>query len=161
VLDVWPAPPSSDDPDSADVAEVAEVPHAGRQNLFPRPPRLRPRLDVVEVTLRGALVALDLTVAVERLGMALATDPAKALADARDDIAARLADGLATLTTVDQPGLLGLVAGPTEDYRVEDLHYTAELVDEGLRVVVPDRAVDLSDAEQPWIRSILVTEATQ
>lgn len=145
VLDVYPAGTTA----------------AGRQNLFPHPPSLRPRLEHLDVSLRGALIALDVTVTIERRGMAAAADPAQALANARDDISARLASVLPTIAgVIDQPTLLGLL-DPTEDYVVEDLHYTAEFIDEGLRVVEPDRHIDPTDQEQPWLRSVAVTEATQ
>jgi uncharacterized phage protein gp47/JayE len=143
-----------------DVAPAGSPP-AGRQNLFPDPPVLRARLDHLDVSLRGALIALDVTVEIERRGLAAASDPAQALANARDEISDRLATTLPTLGgVIDQPTLLGLL-DPTEDYVVEDLHYTAEFVDEGLRVVESDRALDPTAEEQPWLRSVVVRERTQ
>jgi uncharacterized phage protein gp47/JayE len=143
-----------------DIAPAGATP-AGRQNLFPDPPRLRPRLDHLDVSVRGALVALDVTVEIERRGLAAALDPTQALANARDNISNRLATMLPTLAgVIDQPVLFGLL-DPTEDYVVEELHYTAEFIDEGLRVVGQDRPIDPTDEEQPWLRSVIVTEATQ
>ena len=43
----------------------------------------------------------------------------------------------------------------------ERLDYTAEYVDEGLRVVVPNRPLSPADDEQAWLRSIVIVEATQ
>ena len=155
VLDLYPVPVA---PEGGPAPTIAR---AGRQNLFPDPRTLRPRLEDLDVSLRGALVALDVTVAIERRGLAAAADVVQALADARDDIGDRLATVLPTLGgSIDAERLRGLLTA-TEDYTVEELHYTAEFVDEGLRVVEPDRPITPDADEQPWLRSVVVDEATQ
>ena len=138
----------------------AQTPPTGRQNLF-APSARRPRLDFLDVTLRGALIALDVTVVVERLGIAAALDPVQALANARDSISARLAEVLPTLTPTITPELLFGSLDVTEDYRPEQLSYLAEFVDEGLRIIIPDRQISPASDEQPWLRSVTVGERTQ
>ena len=147
----------------------AGAPPAGRQNLFPDPPTTRPRLDHLDVSIRGALVALDVRVSVERRGLAAALDPKTALANARDTISTQLAHGLPGLLTSTvapelpriRPEALRGVLADTEDFVVEELHYTAEFLDEGLRVVSADRAFTPTPDEQPWLRSVVVVEGTQ
>lgn len=152
------AVPGADDV-TLDVYPAGPTP-SGRQNLFPLPSNLRPHLDHLDVTLRGALIALDVTVVVERLGLAASIDPVTALANARDSVSARLAEVLPTLAEEITPELLLGALDTTEDYQPEELHYVAEFVDEGLRITVPDRQIRPEADEQPWLRSVVVTERT-
>ena len=70
----------------------------GRQNLTPEPPDTRPRLDVLDVKLRGAPIALDVTVIVERIGRrALNVDKTTELADTTTDLRVRIGNFLAAL----------------------------------------------------------------
>jgi uncharacterized phage protein gp47/JayE len=132
---------------SVDLYAAAAAP-SGRRNLFPSPPDTRPRLDVLEVTLRGALVALDVTADVERRGLAATADAAAGLAAARDDIARRLGDLLASHSgTIDRATLLGALPD-SATYAVKDISYTAEFVDEG----------QPSADQQPWLRGVTVRE---
>lgn len=131
----------------------------GRWNLFPVPSSRRPRLDQLDVTLRGALIALDVTVTIERHGLAASLEPGTALANAGDDIRALLADLLPTLAVPITPAVLAGALPATEDWSVEEVHYVAEFLDEGLRVVTPDREIAPAPAEQAWLRSLVVTEA--
>jgi hypothetical protein len=143
---------------SLDLFPATALPPAGRRNLVPAPPDTRPRLDVLDVTLRGALIALDVAAVVERRGLAATADPASALADARADIARRLSDLLSTATgVIDKSALRGGLPD-TATYHVEDISYTAEFVDEGLRISAPDREIDPGDDQQPWLRTVSVTE---
>jgi uncharacterized phage protein gp47/JayE len=144
---------------SLDLYPAATAKPAGRRNLPPSPPDTRPRLDVLDITLRGALVALDVTADVERRGLAQSGDPAAARANAREDIARLLADRLATHTgTIDQATLKGALPD-TATYAVKELSYTAEFVDEGLRISIPNRAIEPTADQQPWLRDVTVREA--
>ncbi len=132
---------------------------AGRRNLLP-PATTRPRLDEVAVVVRGALVALDLTIQVHRLGLALTADPTAALATIRESINGRLATFLASApATIDPPSLLGALTATTT-YAVDALSYSAEFVDDGLQVVKLNLPLALADDQQPWIRSLSVVEPT-
>src|SRR5690606_19585527 len=68
---------------------------AGRVNLRP-PPGTRVRLDPADltVTLRGALVALDVSAEVQRIGLAASAEAISALEAAEDDIERRLVEAL-------------------------------------------------------------------
>jgi uncharacterized phage protein gp47/JayE len=136
------------------------APPSGRFNLRPAPgTRVQLAETDLTVTLRGALVALDVSVEIQRLGLAAAADAATILQAARADIERRLTEALAVAPNrITPPVLLGLLPD-TEDYRVTDLGYGAELMEEGLRVVRPDVTIDLTAEQQPWIRKVSVTEA--
>ncbi len=140
----------------------AGTPATGRQNLSPRPgtrPRLAPA--DLDVTLRGALIALDITVVVERLGLLAGAEAQSALDTVRTDIMSRLAALLPTMTGPITPAtLLGALLG-TDTYAVERIGYTAEFVDEGLRILSPDREINPAADQVPWIRSVIVTEEEQ
>jgi hypothetical protein len=63
---------------------------SGRRSLTPTPATTRPRLYNLDVTLRGALIALVVAAQIDRKGLAATADPAQALEDARTDILNRL-----------------------------------------------------------------------
>ena len=133
----------------------------GRQNLAPSPPDTRPRLDELEVTIRGALIALDVSVEVQRLGLAATGDGPTALAGVRDEIATRLADLVATAPgEINQAGLFGGLTD-TETYHVDSLAYTAEFLEEGLQVRRANVTITPQSGQQPWIRTVQVTEEVQ
>src|SRR5262249_37014468 len=127
----------------------------------PSPATTRPRLDELDVTLRGALIALDVAVVIQRKGLAAAADPAQALDDARSDIVDRLQQLLASSGgPISQSVLLGALPD-TATYAVKELDYTAESLDEGLRISAENREIQPADDQQPWIRAVRVTEAVQ
>ncbi len=130
----------------------------GRQNLTPDPPDTRPRLDVLDVKLRGAPIALDVTVIVERIGDALNVDKATELADTTTDLRVRIGNFLAALTGALTIGGLDTALTDTARYRVDRVTYTAEFVDEGLRVLAPDVEIQVGDDQQLWLRSVIVRE---
>ena len=115
-----------------DLYEAGGVP-TGKYNLRPRPSDTRAELEERDVTLRGALIALDVTVGIELIGIAITSDPETEADQARDDINAKLTNGLATLTLI-EPGTLLTLLPATDRYQVDSLSYQAEFVDEGLRV---------------------------
>lgn len=137
---------------------VVGGPKTGRRNLF-TPSVTRPRLDELVVTLRGALVALDLTIEVQRLGLAAGGDATQWLATIRDDINARLATFLAAgATSVTVSTLTGALPA-TATYEVTAVSYAAEFVDDGLQVLELDPAIVIGDEQQPWIRALSVVES--
>ena len=133
---------------------------AGRQNLMPRPPDTRPELTTLAVSLRGALIALDVTVDVQRLGLAAASDRNSMLAAARDHIAGRLTlfvNGAGRPATITADVLRGALTA-TADYRVKALSYTAELLEQGLRLLKENVPLTPAPEQQLWIRTLSVTE---
>jgi uncharacterized phage protein gp47/JayE len=146
---------------SLDLFPAAAADQTGRRSLTPTPATTRPRLDLLDVTLRGALIALDVAAAIERKGLATTQDPAQALEDARADILGRLQALLAAPPAqIDQPTLLGALPD-TATYSVQDLSYTAEFLDEGLRISASNKEIRPADDQQAWVRNVNVTEPVQ
>ena len=138
------------------------APPTGRQNLSPEP-NTRPKLGdgALDVTLRGALIALDVTVAVERKGLAATTDAATALDVIRTDVANRLNALLPTLAQAIRPDVLLGQLSDTDTYAVDQLSYTAEFLDEGLRILSPNKEIEPAADQVPWVRSVAVTDSEQ
>jgi uncharacterized phage protein gp47/JayE len=146
---------------SLDLFPAAAVEQAGRRSLTPTPATTRPRLDLLDVTLRGALIALDVAVAIERTGLATTQDATQALEDARADVLNRLQALLAAPPAqIDRAALLGALPD-TATYSVQDLSYTAEFVDEGLRISASNKELHPADDQQAWVRNVNVTEPVQ
>jgi hypothetical protein len=143
-----------------DLSPVAAGPDpAGRVNLRP-PTSSRARLDdtELEVVIGGSLVALDVSVEIIRLGSAATADPASAVQAAEADIQARLVEAVLSPPPAITPEvLLGLLPA-TADYEVAELHYTAELLEEGLLVERTDVGLSMAGAKQPWIRQVNAVE---
>jgi uncharacterized phage protein gp47/JayE len=134
------------------------VPAHGRQNLVPAPVATRPRLDRLDVTLRGAPIALDVLVLVERLGEARDVDKDTELADVTADVSSRIAAYLGALSGALTHAGLDTQLSNTARYRVDQVSYTAEFVDEGLRVLSQNVEITAAADQQLWLRSIVVRE---
>lgn len=146
---------------SLDLFPAKAAEQSGRRSLTPTPATTRARLDILDVTLRGALVALDVAVEIERKGLAATEDPAQAIEDARSDILNRLQSLLATIEgPINQAALLGALPD-TATYSVQSLSYKAEFLDEGLRISAENKELLPADDQQPWVRSVNVTEKVQ
>jgi len=133
---------------------------SGRFNLLPQPPDTRAQLTVLDVKLRGALIALDVSADVARLGLAAEADQGTVLAATRDDIGARLTrfvTGAGRPAQIDASSLLAALPATT-DYKVTRLSYTVELLDEGLRILRDNVAITPDPEQQLWIRSVAVAE---
>ncbi len=128
-----------------------------RKNLS-APEGTRPRLDALTVTLRGALVALDITAQVELFDLAATEDPASILATVASDVGDRLTAALQVAPDTVTPEVLMGLLPDTEDYAVEAISYTAELLEEGLRVELPNVTIDLTADQQPWVRKVTAKE---
>jgi hypothetical protein len=134
----------------------AGSPPAGRRNL-PGTPDTRPRLvapDDLTVELRGALIALDVTAEVRRLGLGLGGDADAKLANTAEDIRVRLEDALLVTPDVVSPEVLRELLLATDTYEVLRIGYGAEFLDEGLRITEQDVTIDVSPEQQAWIRSV-------
>ena len=137
-----------------DIGPDSELP-LGRTNLRV-PEGTRPRLggDALTISIRGALVALDITAEVELFDLAATADAAGSLAAVSSDIAARLTEALQVAPDTVTPSVLRGLLPETDDYRVENITYKAEFLEEGLRVEHNDVTIDLSADQQPWVRSV-------
>lgn len=134
------------------------VPAVGRQNLVPVPQATRPRLDRLDVTLRGAPIALDIVVVVEALGAARDVDPATELADTTTDLSTRITSYLRGLTEPLTIAGLSNHLTPTSRYEVERVSYSAEFVDEGLRVLSQNIEITAAADQQLWVRQLKVSQ---
>ncbi|WP_457427275.1 baseplate J/gp47 family protein [Roseateles sp. P5_E7] len=140
---------------------LADGDRRGRTNLM-TPATRRARLATAgfELTMRGALVALDITLEVERQGLYAARDAGAELGRVRGDLLARLGAALAaSAVDITPAALLGMLPDQ-EDYHVGSATYRAEFMDEGLKTIAQDMTLDLDASQQPWIRSLAVTEQT-
>lgn len=135
---------------------------SGRRNLMPVPADTRPRLQAanLDVRLRGALVALDVSVEVERKGLATLAAAETALGKIRDDLALRLQTQVGTGGTISSATLRGAVPD-TDTYAVQALVYAAEFLEEGLRITRQNPEFQPSTDQQAWIRTVQVTEASR
>jgi uncharacterized phage protein gp47/JayE len=151
---------------SLDLYPAAASDHKGRQNLLPNPPDRRPRLKDanLDVQLRGALIALDVSLEVERKGLAAIADADTALSTIRDDVTQRLKAKIATLigtnAAITNAALLGALPD-TDTYAVQSLVYLAEFLEEGLHVTQQNPEFTPTADQQAWIRSVQVTEQSR
>lgn len=141
-----------------DVTRFGSPDTQGRQNLYPEPPNTRPRLDLVDVTLRGAPIALDVTVTVERKGLAAAADRATALHDIESALQSVIPAALPQLTDGITVAKLLAHIPATDTYEVESVSYVAEFIDEGLRITQQDLEITPASDQVPWIRTVTATE---
>ena len=130
----------------------------GRQNLAPERSDLRIRLDRNDVTLRGAPIALDVTVIVERIGPGLDVEETVELANTTADVQSRIVDFFATLSGPLTIGALDTFLTDTDRYRVDRVSYNAEFVDEGLRIISPNIEIQAASDQQLWLRGITVRQ---
>jgi len=131
-----------------------------RYNIRPPVAGTRAHLDPADlaVTSYGERVVVDLTVVIERRGLAASGEAETMLKAARADIERRLVAALTLTPPRLSPAVLLGFLGPTPDYAVDRLSYRVELLDEGVRVVAADVTVPLGPAQQVWVRSATVTE---
>lgn len=141
-----------------DLTRQGSTDTVGRQNLFPQPSNTRPRLDRLDVSLRGAPIALDVTITIERLGLLAAADRETALHDVQVVLAALLPTVVPSLAEGITPAKLAGAIPDTATYRVETVSYLAEFVDEGLRITRADLEIRPGADQVPWIRTVFVTE---
>ncbi len=141
------------------------APPSAKFNLAPSPPDTRPQLDQLDVTLRGAVIALDITVRIERLLELAMEERETALSTARQHILSLLLPELAAMPRIDTARLTGLLPSEPPDtpptYVVADLSYQAEFVDEGLVVRRANVTIEPQGDQQVIIRTLTVQEASQ
>lgn len=128
------------------------------QNLAPGK-ALRARLDEadLEVEVAGELVAFDVTARVKLTDLGKLGDPTSNLEDARLQIAGQLQDKVGALAPpLTAEKLRGQIV-PTENYTVESLHYTVQYLEAGVRLNIPDPAIQLAELERAWIRTVALT----
>jgi uncharacterized phage protein gp47/JayE len=139
---------------------MADADRRGRVNLM-TPATRRPRLGEggTELVMRGALVALDLSFLVERQGLYAAREAGAELGRIRGDLLARLGVALAGASGSITPAAIKGLLPDQDDYHVDTVTYRAEFMDEGLKTIAQDLTLDLDASQQPWIRSLAVTES--
>jgi len=136
-----------------------EQPH--RKNLVPDNPAVRPVAGVIDISIGGALVMLDVTVAITLKGAGLLGDPATNLASALSEVEGQLHEGLTAFegSQLSVDALAGLLVG-SDSYTVTALHYKVEYLDAGVRIHQQDVQLTLTGLERLWVRRIaLVNEA--
>jgi hypothetical protein len=146
-----------------DLAPVGSTATVGKINISP-PSETRADLVETDITLQGALVALDVTVNIELVGAGL-LDPVGERARAHDAIHAELITNLPTLAagTVPQlrPGTFETLLDDTDAYVIDLVSYRAEFIDEGLRVQRTNAEITLQSDQQVWLRNLTVQESAQ
>jgi hypothetical protein len=147
---------------SLDLYPAGATPPTGRQNLIPAPPDTRPRLQAanLDVRLRGALVALDVSIEVERKGLAALAAPDLALSQIRDDITHRLQTQVDTGQAISSAALRGALPD-TDTYAVKTLSYGATFLEEGLEITQQNPEFEPTADQQVWIRQVQVNEASR
>ncbi|MFM2055980.1 MAG: hypothetical protein RLY71_365 [Pseudomonadota bacterium] len=129
---------------------------SGRRNLILANPNTKPVLALLEVELGGALVMLDISVAITLKGAALIVpDPASAKATVLQEVADKLKTFVATLEsgTLDVDRLKHEVPD-TDTYTIDALHYQVDFVEAGVRIHQQDVSVPLTGLERLWIRQV-------
>lgn len=136
---------------------------AGRSNITPVPADTRLSLSLedsgaLEVSVWGALVALDVTATITPGKLWATADQESIRYDARIDIRRRLAAYARTLRApakITRKALQDELTR-TELYEVYDgeVHFTYELVEDGLRITEPDTELTLHADQVVWARSV-------
>ena len=147
---------------SLDLYPAGATLQSGRRNLIPAPPDTRPRLQAanLDVRLRGALVALDVSIEVERKGLAAIADPATALGQIRADVTQRLQTQVDTGGAISSATLRGALPD-TDTYAVHTLSYAATFLEEGLQITQQNPEFQPTSDQQAWIRQVQVSEASR
>ncbi|HZF12405.1 MAG TPA: baseplate J/gp47 family protein [Thermoanaerobaculia bacterium] len=149
------------------VYPLGAVPTPARHRNVQPSATLRPTVDpryggslVVEVG--GQLVALDVTVSVTLKGAGALGDHADDLEEVRQEVAGRLRDLVPALPSLAVDDLKSKL-GASDSWSVVNLFFTIEYVDAGVVVnrVFGPGSIALSDLERPWVRSVVVLEATE
>ena len=131
----------------------------GRQNLTPEPPDTRPRLDVLDVKLRGAPIALDVTVIVERIGDALNVDKTTELADTTTDLRVRIGTFLAALERRADDRRARHGAHRHRALPRRPRHATRPSSStRACACSLPNVEIQVGDDQQLWLRSVIVRE---
>ena len=147
---------------SLDLYPAGATPPTGRRNLIPAPPDTRPRLQAsnLDVRLRGALVALDVSIEIERKGVAAIADPATALGQIRQDITQRLQTQVDAGGAISSATLRGALPD-ADTYAVQTLSYSAAFLEEGLQITQQNPEFQPTSDQQAWIRQVQVSEASR
>lgn len=149
-----------------DVAqEIFDLGTAGqprRVNLQPRPDS-RPQLseDHLIVTMRGGLVALDLSLSVLRKDLRTIDEAQVELARVRDEVITLINAALAAAGRPVEitPASLQTALTGSANFDVVGLSFTTEFLEEGLRLKQADVGITVNADQQPWVRTVMVTDA--
>ena len=136
---------------------------SGRKNLVPDNPTVKPVKGIIDVKIGGALIMLNVAIAVTLKGAALAApDPGAAKAAALVDFAEKMKTFIATLEggTLSVDLLKNKLTG-SDTYSVGDLHYHAEYVEAGVRIHQQDVQLPLTGLERLWVRNVALMNGGQ
>ncbi len=135
---------------------------ARRKNIQPTShTRAQLKEENLTITMRGSLVALDLTLAVTRKDLRTIDDPQTELARVRDEVVATINSELAGAgrpldITV---AFLQAALGGSVNFDVEELSFKAEFLEEGLRINQGNPPITIRADQQPWLRLVTVTDS--
>ena len=128
----------------------------GRKNLIPVTPTVKPVKHSIRVTIGGALIMLDVALAVTIKNAALG--PPDALATKQTALAESEAKLKTFVATIESGTLnVALLRGAlpaTDTYEITELHYHADYVDAGVRIHQQDVALPLTGLERLWISDV-------
>jgi uncharacterized phage protein gp47/JayE len=145
ILDVFPA--------------SAAEPH-GRQNITPTSSTKLHVEEPLDVELRGAPIAVDVTVSVEPIGPTALLDRSVALDDIGTEVRAKVTAVVAAAAGTLSPEVLHSQIGSTDRYNVDAINYTVDFVDEGLRVRDENVEVHASSEQVLWVRSVKIVDGS-
>jgi uncharacterized phage protein gp47/JayE len=145
ILDVFPS--------------AASEPH-GRQNVFPTNSTRLHLEEPLDVELRGAPIALDVTVRVEPIGPTALLDRRLAMDDITTEIRGLVNALIAAANGVLTKGALVGQLPDTDRYNVDDVDYGVEFVDEGLRIVQQNVDIHASSEQVLWLRGLTVGDSS-
>jgi uncharacterized phage protein gp47/JayE len=151
IIDAYPLTPD----------EPGGTVRGGRSNISPVPPDSRLQLaarDDLEIAIWGAVVAFDVRVTIEPHGFWEGADPVSVAHDAQLDISRRLTEHLRTRPASITAASLSRALVPTTTYSLvpDELHFTCELVEEGLRIGKLDQPIAPEADQAAWVRSVAV-----
>jgi uncharacterized phage protein gp47/JayE len=143
-----------------DVYPAAAVDPHGRQNVFPTPTTRLHLEEPLDVELRGAPIALDVTVRVEPIGVTALLDRRVALDDITVEVRGRLTAVVSAAAGNLTPATLSDQITDTAGYRIDGIDYAVEFVDEGLRIVRHNVEVHATSEQVLWLRSVTIVDSS-
>jgi hypothetical protein len=132
----------------------------GRQNVAPTPSTRLHLEEPLDIELRGAPIALDVTVKVEPIGPTALLDRRVALDDITVELQARLKAVVAAAAGTLTPTVLAEQITETERYGIDGIDYAVEFVDEGLRIIRQNIEVHATSEQVLWLRDVRVVDSS-
>jgi hypothetical protein len=143
-----------------DVFPAAAADQHGRQNVFPAGSTRLLLEEPLDVELRGAPVALDVTVRVEPIGPTALLNRQVAMDDITTEVRGLVNALIAAANGVLTKQALVDQLPDTDRYNVDDVNYGVEFVDEGLRIVQQNVDIHASSEQVLWLRGLTVVDSS-